>query len=350
MRACHRALRFLRCCFDGLDELDPARCAVQEPARQARARSGCAARGVPPAVARAIDWQTLSPVPGNFIDLELRQQYTDLLFSASWLDGSELLAYFLFEHVSAPPRPRGGPIAYRLLRYQVRIWDEWFSRNPEARALPMIIPIVLYHGQAPWSEPLQFGDVLAVPAAVRSVVEPYLVQFAYLVDDLSEISDEELRARAMTAVAKLVAVCFKHARTNPDFLSLLSRWMDVVRDVVQAPSGLTALAQVLCYVLQVSEHVEREALQALLAREIGPETEEAIVTAGQLLIEEGRQQGREEGRQLLQELLLQLLRQRFGGQVDTEIEQRIRTASIEQAESWTRRVLSATTLGELFTH
>jgi predicted transposase/invertase (TIGR01784 family) len=311
---------------------------------------------VPVAVAKAIDWQTLTQIPGNFIDLELRQQYTDLLFSARWHEGSELLAYFLFEHLSAPPKTRDGPIAYRLLRYQVRIWEDWFSRNPEAKTLPMIIPIVMYHGQAPWSEPRLFGDVLAVPPGVRPAVERYLVQFAYLLDDLSEISDDELRARAMTAVAKLVALCFKHARTSPDFMTLLRRWMDVVREVVQAPNGLAALAQVLCYVLQVSEHVEREALKALLAREIGPETEEAIVTAGQLLIEQGREEGRqqgreegrEEGRQRLQEMLLQLLRQRFGGQVDSHVEQRIGAASIEQVETWTRRVLSVATLGELF--
>ena len=312
---------------------------------------------VPAAVADAIDWQSLTQVPGNFVDHELRQQYTDLLFSARWHDGSELLAYFLFEHLSAPPKTRDGPIAYRLLRYQVRIWEEWFARNPDAKTLPAIIPVVMYHGQAAWSEPRLFGEVLAVPLAVRSAVEPYLVQFAYLLSDLSKISDDELRARTMTAVAKLVALCFKHARTNPDFMALLGRWMDVVREVVKAPNGLAALAQVLCYVLQVSEHVERDALKALLAREIGPETEEAIVTAGQLLIEQGRQQGREEGRQQgreegrqqgIQEMLLQLLRQRFGGQVDSHVEQRIAGASLEQVETWTRRVLSAATLGDLF--
>jgi predicted transposase/invertase (TIGR01784 family) len=52
---------------------------------------------VPAAAAEAIDWETLTAVSGNFVDLELRQQFTDLLFSARWSDGSELLAYFLFE-------------------------------------------------------------------------------------------------------------------------------------------------------------------------------------------------------------------------------------------------------------
>jgi hypothetical protein len=42
-----------------------------------------------------------------------------------------------------------------------------------------------------------------------------------------------------------------------------------------------------------------------------------------------------------------LLRRRFGDAVDTAIEQRIATASIEQIDIWTDRVLSAATLIEL---
>jgi predicted transposase YdaD len=73
------------------------------------------------------------------------------------------------------------------------------------------------------------------------------------------------------------------------------------------------------------------------------------VTTGQQLIEQGRQKGRQEGRQQgFQELLLRQLRQRFGDAVDTHVEQRIVTASLEQIEAWSMRVLSAATLAELF--
>ena len=104
------------------------------------------------------------------------------------------------------------------------------------------------------------------------------------------------------------------------------------------------------------EHVEREALQALLEREIGPEAKEAIVTVGQQLREEGRQEGREEGREEGRQegrreggcaVLLRLLRQRFGNEVDASVERRVATASLEQIEVWTERVLFAATLTEL---
>jgi hypothetical protein len=135
-----------------------------------------------------------------------------------------------------------------------------------------------------------------VPASARPAIAPYLIQFAYLLNDLSEISDDELRDGAMmTALAKLVAMCFKHARTREDFIKILIRWMDIVREVARAPNGLKALAQVLCYILEVNDHVGEEELKQLLERELGPEAKEAIVTAGQQLIEQGRQQGIKQG-------------------------------------------------------
>jgi hypothetical protein len=59
--------------------------------------------------------------------------------------------------------------------------------------------------------------------------------------------------------------------------------------VVGAAHGVEALALVMRYVLLVNDHVEPEALQALLERAVGPEAKEAIVTAGQRLIEQGIQ-------------------------------------------------------------
>src|SRR5882724_3405696 len=98
------------------------------------------------------------------------------------------------------------------------------------------------------------------------------------------------------------------------------------------------------YILEVNEQVRPEALQALLERELGPETKDTIVTAGQELIEQGRKQGIQQG---IQQQLLRLVRQRFGAEVDPQIEQRIATASVEQIEIWFGRVLTAATLPNL---
>ena len=293
---------------------------------------------VPAALAEALDWSTLTLQPGSFVDAALRHQHTDLLYAATWRHGGEALVYLLFEHQSGPSTE--GRMAERMLSYEVRIWGRWRADHPKAKTLPTILPIVMYHGASPWHEPRSFEALLDVPTGLRPALEPYLVRFSYLLLDLSQISDDELRDGAMrTALAKLVAMCFKHARTRADFLQILGRWIDVVREVVRAPHGLEALAQVMRYILEINEHVRPEALQALLERDLGPEAKDAIMTAGQQIFEQGREKG-------IQELLLLLLRQRFGDAVDADVEQRIATASIEQIEAWSARVLSAATLAE----
>jgi hypothetical protein len=262
------------------------------------------------------------------------------LYAATWRDGGEAFVYLLFEHQSGPPTE--GRMAERMLSYQVRIWDHWRADHPKAKTLPTILPIVMYHGASPWPEPRSFDALLDVPTGLRAALEPYLVRFTYLLHDLSQISDDELRDGAMrTALAKLVAMCFKYARTRADFVQILGRWMDVAREVARAPHGLEALAQVMRYILEVNEHVEPEELQGLLERDLGPDAKDAIMTAGQRLIEQGRQQG-------VQDMLLRLLRQRFGDAVNPRVEQRIATAPLAQVEAWFARVLSAATLAELF--
>jgi predicted transposase/invertase (TIGR01784 family) len=301
---------------------------------------------IPAALAEAVDWTALSLRPGSYVDVALREQFTDLLYSATWRDGDEVFVYFLFEHQSAPPTsPNDGLMAYRLLRYQVQIWERWRADHPAERKLPMILPIVMYHGATPWPEPMTFDALIAVPPSMRPTVEPHLVRFAYVLHDLSRISDDELhRGAQLTGLAKLVTLLLKHGRTRADLLQILGHWVDVMREVVRAPNGLEALARVVRYILEVNEHVRPEALQALLESEIGPEAKDTIVTAAQRYIEQGIEQGRQQGESAV---LLRLVRQRFGDGVDPHVERRIAAASIEQLDTWTARILSAATLTEL---
>jgi predicted transposase YdaD len=296
---------------------------------------------VPAMLADELDWRTLVHQPGSFVEPGLPGQHTDLLFSAEWRNGrDEAPVFFLFEHQST--LPEGSLMAFRLLRYKVRIWERWHAEHPRTHALPIIVPIVLYHGAPAWSVPRFFGDLLAMRAGMRSTIGPYLVEFSYLLDNLSELPDDHLRRRSMTALGRLAAVCFKYGR-QPDLVERLGRdWADVLREVAGAPQGQEAMEQVLRYILEVNdEHLDPEELKALLERELGPKAKEAIVTAAQRYIEQGRQQGESA-------MLLRQLRHRFGGAVDAHVEERVAKASVEQIDTWAVRVLTAATLAELF--
>jgi hypothetical protein len=102
----------------------------------------------------------------------------------------------------------------------------------------------------------------------------------------------------------------------------------------------------------VNDHVEPRALQAFLERVAGPDAKDTIMTAGERLIQQGEERGIQKGiQQGIQQgeraLLLRQLRKRFGHHVDSDVEQRLATASAEQIAIWAERVLSVATLAEL---
>lgn len=312
-----------------------------------------ALRSVMPAmVGDALDWPTLARVPGSFVDPLLVPRHTDLLFTVAWRGGGDALVYVLYEHQSTPDPW----MAFRILRYLTRIWEHWLTEHQESDWLPVILPVVLYHGEERWSAPISFEDMFRIPAAVRAAIAPHLVQFTYLLDHLSKVHDDQIRGRLMTASAKLVFASLKHARTRPDLLGILSTWAATLRELVRTRNGQETLDLVARYIYEVSDHVSHQELEALVGRVAGSTAEEIVMTAGERLIQEGKKRGIREGiqegiQQGIQEgergLLLRLLRRRFGNQVDAEIERRIATASAEQIATWADRVLSPATLSEV---
>ena len=79
------------------------------------------------------------------------------------------------------------------------------------------------------------------------------------------------------------------------------------------------------------------------------QTQDIVETWRQEAIQEGVKKGVQQGiQQGERAVLLRLLRQRFGDAVDAHVEQRLATASIEQIDLWTMRILSAATLAEVF--
>ncbi|MFY0578142.1 Rpn family recombination-promoting nuclease/putative transposase [Cystobacter fuscus] len=97
---------------------------------------------LPAQVVSAVDWSSLRLEPGSVVDPELRETESDLLFTARLRTGRPLLLYVLLEHQSTVDRW----MALRMLRYVVRQVERWRQEHPECSRLPVILPLVMYHG------------------------------------------------------------------------------------------------------------------------------------------------------------------------------------------------------------
>lgn len=116
---------------------------------------------LPAHVVSQVDWASLRREPGSVVDVELRETESDLLFSARLSGGRPVLFYVLLEHQSSVD----GWMALRMLRYVVRQLEHWRQEHPGSGLLPVIIPLVLYHGPGGgWSAPRRVEELFDVPS------------------------------------------------------------------------------------------------------------------------------------------------------------------------------------------
>ena len=73
---------------------------------------------LPDSLLEIVDMNTLQPQKDSFINKELEEVFSALLFNVS-IDGREGHIYFLFEHKSYKDKM----VIFQLLRYMIEIWE-----------------------------------------------------------------------------------------------------------------------------------------------------------------------------------------------------------------------------------
>jgi hypothetical protein len=299
----------------------------------------------PPELVARMDLDRLEVMPGSFVDEELRQQHTDVLLSTP-IDGDDTFLYLVMEHQSTPDLM----MAWRMLCYLVGVIRRYLDERPDATQLPVVLPVVVHQGKQPWSGPVDVREMISIKPETAELVEEHLLRLRFRLEDIGRFDPATLqtvlRTRPFTPLAKTMLLLMRTARRNPRMDEELEDWLDVLDEVRRAPDGQEMFLVVFAYLIRVSD-TPIDKLRRVIAR-LGPEVEEDFMTTAEMLRAEGRVEGEAKGRaEGRAETLTQLLTQKFGPLLDSAVA-KLRTASIEQLEGWTGRVLSATTLDEVF--
>jgi hypothetical protein len=287
---------------------------------------------LPEPIARLVDWRTLRVLPGSFVSEELDELVTDIVYSANTRDGTDLRLVLLLEHQSA----QDWRMPLRVLAYIVAIWKHTLAEGDASTSLPPVIPVVVHHGERPWTTATSIAQMLDLPMGHAEAIGPYVPTLQILLDDLTAERSEDLHDRAMTAIGRLVLWALKRVREGQPFLDELGQWADLYHEVEQAPDGLEAVARLMRYIRLVAT-VPDDVLEKTISLRLGAGAKEAFVTSGQKLIQQGIEQGVARGERAL---LLRLLRLKFGP-LPAAVTARVAAAPVEQVERWAERVLTA---------
>jgi len=111
---------------------------------------------LPEDVSKHLLLDTLEIQKDSFIEKHLKEHFSDLLYRIELKENSEAFVYMLFEHKSYPDTH----VAVQLLRYMGAIWQQHLKADAGNTQLPVIIPLVFYHGTEIW-KPRKLSDLLA---------------------------------------------------------------------------------------------------------------------------------------------------------------------------------------------
>lgn len=293
-----------------------------------------------PELADALDWSTLGPGPTTIVDDLLAQGHRDLVFEVSLRPGegagepARALAVLIFEHLAAPDRFA----QLRLLGYQLRTWERDRSFEPP-RQLQPVIPVVLSQGPTPWSPP-PLLELLEVEPAQRPLLARFTPRFEPLLLDLAVRSEDELLASAtLRPLTRAALVLMKVAREGGDVHQALARVAALFPGPIDEAldAGLRALWM---YAQAVSKTEPSPEVVEQVRRAAGPAAREVFMSA----LDQIEARNQVKGVRMLVERQLVA---RFGS-LDEETLSRLRRATLEELTAWGERLLTATSLADVF--
>jgi hypothetical protein len=167
--------------------------------------------------------------------------------------------------------------------------------------------------------------------------------FYFLLEHLST-QDQLAPFRLLVPV---VLWALRDARDAERIAASLLTWAHLLAEIAHSPRGVEALRAVFTHISLVSDRLSRHDLLQAIER-LAPPVKELLITPAQQWIQEGEQRGIELGKAAGErQLLLRLLRAKFGA-LPESVEARVNAAVEPELLTWSERVLTATSLDELF--
>ncbi|MBT9433426.1 Rpn family recombination-promoting nuclease/putative transposase [Candidatus Sodalis endolongispinus] len=279
-----------------------------------------------PAELRAIcDLSTLKLESGSFIEDDLRQYFSDVLYSLKTTAGDGYV-HVLIEHQSTPDKH----MAFRLLRYAVAAMQRHLDAGH--KTLPLVIPVLFYTGRrSPYPYSTNWLQEFDDPELAGKL---YHGDFPLV--DVTVIPDDEIMTHRSMAALTLLQ---KHIHQR-DLAELTDRLATLLMEDWLASPQVISLVY---YVLQAGESSDAEAFVRELAQRV-PQHGDQLMTIAQQLeqkgIEKGIQQGIEKGIEKGRAEGIQLGEQRG-------IEKGEREATLKIARSMIQRGIDRVTVMEM---
>jgi predicted transposase/invertase (TIGR01784 family) len=240
---------------------------------------------LPDKVLKLVDLNSLEISKDSFIEKELADYYSDILYRVDLTDGSQGFIYVLFEHKSYYDKF----VHLQLLEYMVKIWRLYIKQHKEPPDyLPIVIPLMVCHARKEWPENTErLSSLLSGPV---EELAGYIPDFGFELYDLHRYSDDQIKG---TIMSRVILLLFKHIR-DTDLLQKLTCILALMRKLMEKETGLQFLEVVLRYLVSAREKDELtwKQIKDIAEKAISEEAGRYVMTLEEKTKNEGRLEGR----------------------------------------------------------
>ena len=237
---------------------------------------------LPVAIQKHLNLETLNICNGSYIDKEMEQTHSDILYSVECTNGASGYIYLLWEHQSSYDKH----MALRLLSYSCRIMEQHIKQGHDK--LPLVIPTLVYNGKtSPYPGSTNILDAFEDQKLARQFL---FKPFSLL--DLTVLDDEELVRDIWTACPNMI---LKHIR-DEDFSPIALKLIGPMSKL-SAQGGEILLEIVVESIVRYTNISDGDQLLEI-TKQASKEIGEKMASAAQAWLEQGEQRGIEKGMSL----------------------------------------------------
>src|SRR6056297_3193568 len=266
---------------------------------------------LPDNVLKLVDLNTLEISKDSFIEKELADYYSDILYRVDLTGGSQGVIYVLFEHKIYYDKY----VHLQVLEYMVKIWRLYIKQHKEPPdSLPIVIPLLVCHAGKEWPQNTErLSSLLSGPVGELA---GYIPDFAFELYDLHRYADDQIKG---TIMSRVILLLFKHIR-DPDLRQKLPGILALMRTLMEKDTGLQYLEVVFRYLASAREKNELswKQIKDIAEKAISEEAGRDVMTLAERTKNEGRLEGEIKGEiKGLKEGIELGITLKFPGDIDT---------------------------------
>lgn len=234
---------------------------------------------LPENLLKIIDTKSLEISKDSFVDSDYIEYFSDIVYNVKIKEENAYI-YCLFEHKSYPQKDT----AFQLLKYLVKLW-ELHRKQSTQKLLPVIIPILIYHGDKRYNIDKNFISIVNS----RVNTEKYIPDFEFLFYDFSIYTDQQI----IGSIQLQITLKIMHSiYTKNNLEQNLDEIFKLIKKLSNSKSILEYFTIGLKYILEIKNY-DLEVIQNKIDKII-PERSDILMTTADRLREEGMKKGKEE--------------------------------------------------------